>query len=284
MPARPLIWPLLAQLNPQTAYQRYPKSQGNLPLVRVPALPWDVSSRPGFVGYGNVEGDPSLAEFRALNLGLAALGRQSVRLQEFKTNPRAHSLSEQQRVPAAIHFLPLSQFLPPAPPPNDSRQTSRIIWPLMARLFFNPNRIASGSGDNTNLRAVVPGFIALQQTPKAALQRASPLLPWARISVNPDMFGLSARPAVVHVNPPSRVITITGVTKDGITGAIVGGCVVELYDAATNLPMMQTISDATTGVYQFNCAKLPPGQHQLVFYKPGSPDKAGATMNTIVGV
>jgi hypothetical protein len=269
MPARPLIWPLLDRFNPPVAFQRRPKSNAGLALTRLPVLPWDtIRATAGAAGYGNVEGDPTLAEFRPWNFGLG----QSKRLEDFKSNPRAHPLSEQRHVPAAVHFLPLSQFLPPAAPPNDSRQASRIIWPLMARLFFNPSRVVTSSPVNTNLRAAVPGVVALQQNPIAASQRA-PLRPWARMP----------RPSVVHVNPPSRVVTITGITRDS-AGAVLGGCAVELYDTITNLPMMQTISDATTGIYTFTCAKLPPGQHYLVAYKIGAPDRSGTTLNTVVGV
>lgn len=80
---------------------------------------------------------------------------------------------------------------------------------------------------------------------------------------------------------PARVATISGVTKDS-AGAILGSCVVELYETATDIALFKTTSDAVTGAFNFTSARFSPATHYLVAYKPGSPDKAGTTINTLV--
>lgn len=94
----------------------------------------------------------------------------------------------------------------------------------------------------------------------------------------------SKRPGVIHaLEPlPARVATITGVTRDN-AGVILGGCVVELYETATDISLFKTTSDASTGAFNFICARFSPATHYIVAYKAGSPDKAGTTVNTLVG-
>jgi hypothetical protein len=75
---------------------------------------------------------------------------------------------------------------------------------------------------------------------------------------------------------------ITGVTKDS-NGNILGSCVVELYETATDIALYKTTSDAVTGYYSFTCARYSPITHYVVAYKAGSPDVAGTTVNTLLG-
>jgi hypothetical protein len=87
-------------------------------------------------------------------------------------------------------------------------------------------------------------------------------------------------PAVVkHV--ADQDFTISGVTLDS-AGAVLGGVHVELFDTATDLVESRTISDATTGTYVFHVT--PSSTKYAVAYKAGTPDVAGTTVNTLVGV
>lgn len=83
----------------------------------------------------------------------------------------------------------------------------------------------------------------------------------------------------VPFETPDRYI-ITGITRDS-TGAVLGSCVVDMFDTATDTIRGTTISDAN-GNY------LVDGQidttYYLVAYKAGAPDVAGTTVNTLVAV
>ena len=73
---------------------------------------------------------------------------------------------------------------------------------------------------------------------------------------------------------------ITGNTLDS-TGALLGSVVVQGFVTATDAYVGQTVSDAN-GWYSLPTPYV--GQHYIVAYKPGSPDVAGTTVNTIVPV
>lgn len=84
---------------------------------------------------------------------------------------------------------------------------------------------------------------------------------------------------------PERNLRITGVTKDS-TGAVLGLCMVELFDTQTDIKTDTTVSDAS-GNYIVQITK---GFSQpqvttwyVVAYKAGSPDIAGTSVNTLVG-
>lgn len=90
-------------------------------------------------------------------------------------------------------------------------------------------------------------------------------------------------PGVVHpLKLPARVAQISGFTRDS-TGAILGGCVVELYATATDVALYKTTSDATTGAFTFTSAGFSPLTHYIVAYKAGATDVAGTSINTLVG-
>jgi hypothetical protein len=82
--------------------------------------------------------------------------------------------------------------------------------------------------------------------------------------------------------PYAPPITIAGVTKDG-TGAVLGGCQVQVFEAATDRYVTEVISDAVTGVYTIYVG-IGSGPYYLVAYKAGTPDVAGTTANTLIGV
>jgi hypothetical protein len=72
---------------------------------------------------------------------------------------------------------------------------------------------------------------------------------------------------------------ISGVTKDSV-GAVLGSCVVDLFDTATDVLKATTVS-AADGSYSVP-ASPSKGQYAIA-YKAGSPDVAGTTVNTLVG-
>ena len=78
-------------------------------------------------------------------------------------------------------------------------------------------------------------------------------------------------------NASEAPVAITGVTRDG-TGAALGNCVVDLFYTSNDTLRAQTTSDGS-GNYRF--AVGPGAKHYMVAYKPGSPDLAGTTVNTI---
>src|SRR6185503_17701353 len=107
--------------------------------------------------------------------------------------------------------------------------------------------------------------------------------PWNTIGL-PSLIDLPMLvPSVVHeFKPyPPTYFRLTGVTKDS-TGAALGNCVVDWFDTATDVKIDTTTSDAS-GLFEFRTAGQPPNAYYLVAYKPGSPDVAGTTVNTLVG-
>ena len=75
--------------------------------------------------------------------------------------------------------------------------------------------------------------------------------------------------------------SISGVTKDS-SGAPLGGCAVHLFESATDAELAETVSDGA-GNYTF-ALRTNSGFFYVVAYKPGAPDVAGTTVNTLVAV
>lgn len=153
------------------------------------------------------------------------------------------------------------------------------------------------------LRAVLTQTAFLQQYPRWTGMRripTRPTLPWiykTRPQNGQTSFGRvdrapiavtrptrPTRPTVVHrlfPTTPTRYYVISGVTRDS-TGAALGLCLVELIETATDIGRDRQTSDAA-GNFSFNTAER--GKtYYLVAYKPGSPDVAGTTLNTLQGV
>lgn len=76
--------------------------------------------------------------------------------------------------------------------------------------------------------------------------------------------------------------TISGVTRDS-TGAALGSVTVYLFALIVDTPVLAAtvVSDAS-GNYKFYVA--PAQAYWIATYKAGSPDLAGATVNTLVGI
>ena len=73
---------------------------------------------------------------------------------------------------------------------------------------------------------------------------------------------------------------IIGTCRDS-TGAVLGSCIVQGFQTATDAFVNQMTCDSA-GYFEF-CTQFT-GQHYLVAYKAGAPDVAGTTANTLVGV
>lgn len=91
-------------------------------------------------------------------------------------------------------------------------------------------------------------------------------------------------PAVLmgRLPQPVSVFTISGTTKDE-TGAALPGATCYLMDMSDGTPRLvqTTISDGS-GNYSFSVGGGI--NYWIVDYKVGSPDKAGATLNTLTGI
>lgn len=75
--------------------------------------------------------------------------------------------------------------------------------------------------------------------------------------------------------------SITGVTRDS-TGVALGSCVVDMFQTGGDIFVTTTTSD---GSGNFTLATPNnSGTFYLVAYKPGSPDVAGTTVNTLTAV
>ena len=75
---------------------------------------------------------------------------------------------------------------------------------------------------------------------------------------------------------------ITGITKS-ISGTPIGGCTVKLFRTSDDAKLATTTSDGS-GNYAFTVTGGATTTYYVLAYKPGSPDLAGTTVNTIVGV
>jgi hypothetical protein len=68
------------------------------------------------------------------------------------------------------------------------------------------------------------------------------------------------------------------VTKDS-TGAPLANCTVHLFESATDIKLGETISDGS-GTFTFSIGQNA-GFFYIIAYKPGGPDVAGTTVNTL---
>lgn len=86
---------------------------------------------------------------------------------------------------------------------------------------------------------------------------------------------------LIYRSPGASANTaILGVTRDS-TGSALGSCVVELFQTGGEIITAKTVSDAA-GAFRFD--QPGSGPFFLVAYKPGSPDLAGTTVNTLIAV
>lgn len=80
-----------------------------------------------------------------------------------------------------------------------------------------------------------------------------------------------------------RAYQLQGVSRDA-TGAALGGCTCTLFrvDGTDFWQEQRMVSDAVTGVFQFNVSPL--AQYRVTFDLDGSPVRAGLTLKTLTGV
>ena len=151
-----------------------------------------------------------------------------------------------------------------------------------ANLFVMP-----GAVDITNLEApgteltdfsFLSGFVDQQAAPAGVNLSA----PGFDISID---YASRMNPLPRAASDPQRTslffdylsMTLTGVTRDA-NGAILAGCVVDLFDTLTDTKQQATVSDAN-GVFWFSL--MAPGPYYVVSYKVGSPDVAGTSINIL---
>lgn len=135
----------------------------------------------------------------------------------------------------------------------------------------------------------------------AALGRIGPFLPiWTRNREWPgnpysDAFSLPRLPlpllmriarfnrriAFPHTTPVPLTYKITGTTRDNV-GAILGNCVVHLFRTSDDVEMDQVNSN-TNGEFTLAIGIAPGQTYYIVAYKAGGTDKAGTSLNTLVG-
>lgn len=131
------------------------------------------------------------------------------------------------------------------------------------------------------------------------LVRPAALLFYARLAgvaaPEPEVIGrrdltvsgatLATHPAladpIAQWTPTGRHYVISGVTKDR-AGLVLPACTVKLFRTSDDALTATTLSDASTGAFSFG--GLNTVAYYVVAYKAGSPDVAGTTVNTLVGV
>lgn len=102
------------------------------------------------------------------------------------------------------------------------------------------------------------------------------------------LAGLLSQPGLGMPSPvigflplPASQLFISGITKDSL-GVALPACTVSLFRTSDNLFIQSVVSDGS-GNYSFpgvGCGET----YYVVAYKAGSPDVAGTTINTLVGV
>lgn len=119
------------------------------------------------------------------------------------------------------------------------------------------------------------------------MQRAQRLVqPFMPSSLLGDMavdFGeLAISPWILPPPVPSGAngrLGFNGFTRDA-SGGVIAGVTVKLFLTATDVKQSETVSNAD-GLFVVSTAAA--GAHYLLFYKTGTPDISGTTVNTMLG-
>ena len=174
---------------------------------------------------------------------------------------------------------------------DSGAHSSPLIWPLRDKLF---NVALMQTRPKSNANRPVP---VAPKLPWQFMNRPPGAMMFNRFNMEPRLIDqlvrnqpkqpkqptALTRPLVVRpLKLPARIAMISGVTRNS-SGAVLGGCRVELYETATDLPLQTVTSDATTGAFIFTAARYSPRTHYIVAYKAGSSDVAGTTVNTLTG-
>jgi hypothetical protein len=117
----------------------------------------------------------------------------------------------------------------------------------------------------------------LQMWPNAGFMCGDPSAPFALLGQDArdmDLFGPWSLGLGGHNSP----YYLTGYCKDTNNNPL-GGAVVQAFVTSTDQYVAETVCD-DRGFYQVPCQSTV--AHYLVAYYPGSPDKAGSSVNTLV--
>lgn len=84
-------------------------------------------------------------------------------------------------------------------------------------------------------------------------------------------------------DPPQQTsrYVVSGVTRDGVTNAVLGGCVVRVYETVTNILRGYTISDVN-GNWAVEISGDRTIALRAIAYLAGSPDLKGTSVNTLL--
>lgn len=127
---------------------------------------------------------------------------------------------------------------------------------------------------NTGPQAVAWQWENLQRWPYGIFLSGSPDIPLSPMA--PTYY----EPWSLGTGGKSRPWFLRGTCKDVALNAL-GGAVVQAFITSTDAFVAEAQCDSA-GYYQVPCQLLVP--HYLVAYYPGSPDLAGATVNTLIPV
>ena len=98
--------------------------------------------------------------------------------------------------------------------------------------------------------------------------------------------GAKAYAAIVEGNPnlfnTPATFVISGTTRDN-TGVALGNCTVHLFRTTDDFEVQMTTSNGS-GLFAFDPVNNGNGPWYVVAYLPGSPDRAGTTVNTLGGL
>jgi len=100
------------------------------------------------------------------------------------------------------------------------------------------------------------------------------LCPFGGDARDMDIFG----PWSLGLGGTRRPLFLRGICKDSI-GNILGGAIVQAFITATDIFVAEQATD-DRGQFEIPC--ILPVAHYLVAYYPGSPDKSGASVNTLI--
>lgn len=97
-------------------------------------------------------------------------------------------------------------------------------------------------------------------------------------------LGFPALPGLRTLGMPrpfTNFLYVSGITRDS-SGAVLASCMVDLFRTADDTWLQSTVSDAT-GKYTFLPVNNGNGPYYIVAYKAGTVDKAGTSVNSLIG-
>jgi hypothetical protein len=160
-------------------------------------------------------------------------------------------------------------------------------WPEKQRAGAAISYAQTGAQYVPNLIATDPGLPFKQNTfggwVVPAQRKYENLRRLGTVFVNPNrpqtnQVPLLVRFPVVAQQTGASSFTISGIAYDSTGSTPQAGAVVDLFRTAGDVLEQSTVSDSS-GAFWFS--QMQAGPFYIVAYKPGSPDIAGTTVNTI---